>query len=69
MVDGMIKMIQLSSANQSMNTSVDTRIVKRWMLILPFFLVVALGQALELKELKKKAEKGDRVAQYQLGNV
>ena len=65
----MIKMIQLSSANQSMNTSVDTRIVKRWMLILPFFLVVALGQALELKELKKKAEKGDRVAQYQLGMV
>ena len=65
----MIKMIQLSSSNQSMNTSVDTRIVKRWMLILPFFLVVALGQPLELKELKKKAEKGDRVAQYQLGMV
>ena len=65
----MIKMIQLISRNQVMSTSVETRIVKRGILILQFFLVVALGQALELGELKKKAEKGDKVAQFQLAYI
>ena len=69
MVDEMIEIIQLPSGNQVMSTSVETRVVKRGILILQFFLVVALGQALELGELKKKAEKGDKVAQFQLAFV
>ena len=68
MVDGMIKMIQLPSGNQVMSASVDTRIVKGLILILPFFLAVALSQALELEELKNKADAGPTMSRITLTN-
>ena len=43
--------------------------VKGWAVFLSFFLMSTLGQALDLKGLVKKADKGDKIAQLQLAFV
>ena len=43
--------------------------VKGWAVFLSLFLMSTLGQALDVEGLKEKAEKGDKIAQFQLAFV
>ena len=65
----MIELEQHFPKQPQMKAVDDQWSVKGWAVILSFFLMSTLGQALDVEELKDKADKGDKIAQFQLAFV
>ena len=65
----MIELEQRFQKQPQMKAVDDQWSVKGWAVILSFFLMSTLGQALDVEELKDKADKGDKIAQFQLAFV